>query len=185
MKLNLAEIKHRHYMPEFLNDNGLTGVGAEIGVFEGGYSWMFVEKWNGHHFYGIDPFENLPQEQWHDGCNRCDLKNVMENTIKRFAGIEKYSLVIRSSEKALSSFDDNTLDFIHIDGNHEYEAAKFDISHWWTKVKPGGIFSGHDFYDRDDDGMRCGVAKAVIEFSQRIQAPFTVLPCTTWVFQKP
>jgi hypothetical protein len=182
--MNLAEIKHRDQLPEFLNRHGLTGTGVEIGVFEGNYSDILLKGWKGHHLFGVDPFENLDTELYHDGCNRCDLKAVGEKTALRFKDEPRYKLLVMASTKAAGLFDDGVLDFVHIDGNHEYYAVQADMAAWWGKVKHGGLFTGHDAYNRDDDGMRCGVARAVIEFSQEMQLPFTVLPCTTWVFEK-
>ncbi len=183
--MNLFDIKHRHNLPEFLNEHGLTGTGVEIGVFEGGFSAMFIEKWKGERFIGIDPYKNYPTEEYHDGCNRCDLFEVGKKTAARFENEKKYFLFIQESIEATKHFNEGQLDFIHIDGNHHYEAVKADIAAWWAKMKPGGLFTGHDFYFRDDDGMKCGVAQAVIEFSQAAQLPFVVLPCTTWAFIKP
>jgi hypothetical protein len=39
---------------------------------------------------------------------------------------------------------DGLLAFCYIDAAHEYEGVKRDILAWKSKVKPGGIFAGHD-----------------------------------------
>jgi hypothetical protein len=46
---------------------------------------------------------------------------------------------------ALRHFKDGTLDFVYIDGNHEWPYVTHDIFYWAKKVKPGGIVSGHDY----------------------------------------
>ena len=183
--MNLLEIKHRHNLPAFLNDHGLLGAGVEIGIFTGGFSAMFVENWKGRMFYGVDSFKNIPTEQYHDGCNRCDLAEVGKTTAEFFKDKSNFTLIHKESLEAAKDLKYGELDFIHIDGNHHYEAAKADIVAWWPKMKAGGIFTGHDFYLRDDSEMKCEVARAVLEFSQEIQQPFAVLPCTTWAFIKP
>jgi len=33
----------------------------------------------------------------------------------------------------------------YIDADHSYDAVKEDILEWWSKVKLGGMISGHDF----------------------------------------
>lgn len=48
------------------------------------------------------------------------------------------------SIKVAQDFQDNSLDFVFIDANHEYEAVKLDIETWLPKVKVGGVLAGHD-----------------------------------------
>ena len=46
----------------------------------------------------------------------------------------------------LNKFEDEEIDFIMVDGAHEYEAVKSDIVNWWPKLKPNGVMFGDDFY---------------------------------------
>jgi predicted O-methyltransferase YrrM len=55
-------------------------------------------------------------------------------------------------------YKDRSLDFVFIDGSHEYEDVKEDIYHWYPKVKKGGIIAGHDYT------TYAGVKEAVDEF---------------------
>ena len=64
------------------------------------------------------------------------------------------------SVKAARCFEDGELDFVFIDGEHNYEAAKADIEAWWPKVRSGGLLISHD-YDRQ---RFPGVCRAVDEF---------------------
>jgi len=59
---------------------------------------------------------------------------------------------------ASKNYEDRTIDFIFIDGSHDYESVKADINAWLPKVKIGGIISGHDY------GSWKTVTKAVDEF---------------------
>ena len=58
--------------------------------------------------------------------------------------------------------EDGELDFVFIDGEHTYEAAKSDIEAWCPKVCSGGLLMGHD-YDRQ---RFPGVCRAVDEFGE-------------------
>jgi predicted O-methyltransferase YrrM len=40
---------------------------------------------------------------------------------------------------------DKSIDFIYIDGNHQYSSVKEDLILWIPKIKNGGIVSGHDY----------------------------------------
>lgn len=54
-------------------------------------------------------------------------------------------LIRETSMNAVYYFDDNSLDFVYIDANHDFLNVTQDIHYWLKKVKPGGILSGHDY----------------------------------------
>lgn len=62
------------------------------------------------------------------------------------------------SIQASKMYKDRSLDFVFIDGSHEYEDVKEDIYHWYPKIKKGGIIAGHDYT------TYAGVKEAVDEF---------------------
>jgi len=64
---------------------------------------------------------------------------------------------LKSTEAAVM-YEDRSLDFVFIDGSHEYQDVKEDLSFWYDKVKRGGTISGHDYTTYP------GVKKAVDEF---------------------
>lgn len=55
-----------------------------------------------------------------------------------------------SSVEASKQYEDQSLDFIFIDGSHKYEEVKNDILAWYPKLKYGGTLAGHD---RDFPGV--------------------------------
>ncbi|MEI6622580.1 MAG: class I SAM-dependent methyltransferase [Actinomycetes bacterium] len=59
------------------------------------------------------------------------------------------SLVIADSVRASTFFPDQSLDWVHLDANHDREHLGLDIGAWLPKVKPGGWLSGDD-YDTGD-----------------------------------
>lgn len=54
---------------------------------------------------------------------------------------------IRSdSREAAKLFEDGSLDFVFLDGDHSYDGLKADIEAWFPKMKPNdSIFAGHDY----------------------------------------
>ena len=49
------------------------------------------------------------------------------------------------SIEASKLYEDNSLDFVFIDGAHDYFNVKQDIEHWLPKVKVGGYIAGDDY----------------------------------------
>ena len=45
----------------------------------------------------------------------------------------------------LNKFKDQEIDYIMVDGAHEYDAVLDDIENWWPKLKPDGVMFGDDF----------------------------------------
>lgn len=65
-----------------------------------------------------------------------------------------YRLAVGESTQVAAIFADGSLDFVFIDGSHDYDSVKADILAWLPKVKPGGRLAGHDF---DEEGVHTAV----------------------------
>jgi predicted O-methyltransferase YrrM len=50
-----------------------------------------------------------------------------------------------TSLEAAATYEDNSLDFVLVDGSHEYNQVHKDISQWLKKVKSGGMIAGDDY----------------------------------------
>ncbi len=73
-------------------------------------------------------------------------------TVSDLANVEP----VKQPSVAAAEFVPGDLDMVFIDGAHDYESVKADITTWKAKLKPGGLLCGHD---RDWKG----VAQAVRE----------------------
>ena len=63
---------------------------------------------------------------------------------ERLSSYPQVELIYDTSTNFVSNLEDESLDFLFIDGDHSYEATFADISNYWPKVKKGGLFAGHD-----------------------------------------
>lgn len=59
------------------------------------------------------------------------------------------------SMTAVKNYEDRSLDFVFIDGDHNYDPVVADIKAWLPKIKQLGVLAGHDY------GWCEGVRRAV------------------------
>lgn len=74
-------------------------------------------------------------------------------------------------DDALKNFEDNSIEILHIDGLHTYEAVKHDFETWLPKVnKDTGIIMFHDVCETKDD---FGVYKLWDELKKKYENTIT------------
>lgn len=127
-----------------LNNSGAK-TGVEIGVFKGEFSRNILERWNGT-LYLIDPWRELSDEEYLDSSNHKNHQDAFAQTMESIKGFENRAFMLRGlGEEMVHLFQDNSLDYVYIDGNHDYDHVKQDLELWWPKLKPGGLMAGHDY----------------------------------------
>lgn len=116
-------------------------VGAEIGTEQGAYADCLLTKIPSLKLYCIDCWESYPEYREN---MQAKIDVYEQKTRNRLAG-KNCEIIKKYSMDAVNDFDDNSLDFVYIDGNHEFQQVTNDIAEWSKKVKVGGIIAGHDF----------------------------------------
>ena len=143
-----TEFKNRLEWLQLIKELIPVGVGVEVGSFNGDFAKDILTRWNGK-LYLVDVWRALGEE-YNDASNMKDHADAYFDTMKNIDGFEDRAIMIRAtSEQAVQLFADESLDFIYIDANHAYDFVKQDLEMWFPKLKPGGIFSGHDYLGLD------------------------------------
>ncbi len=139
-----------HVIPSLINKFNLKKM-CEIGVAFAGHADAILSKTDIDKFYAVDSYqlsETTTDNFTFDGINynQNHYNDLYEFAKKRLERFEDRSVFIRkTSEEASLMFDDDSIDIVFIDGEHTYSAIKNDINKWQSKVKMGGIISGHDY----------------------------------------
>lgn len=113
---------------------GDSNIGVELGVAEGVLSKRMVTSGKFAHFYGIDMYA--------DRHDTAQYKRAL-----RLTGLQSpYRLLRMRFEEAIDLFDDESLDFIYVDGYaHGGEDGGETLFRWYDKVKVGGLIAGDDY----------------------------------------
>jgi hypothetical protein len=166
----------RGHLPELLNRRGLDGTGAEIGVKRGIFSEQILRGWRGRRLISVDPWLEVPENEYADVANVTQDRHEQfyEEAARRLERFGDRSEIWRmTSAEAAARVDPGGLDFVYLDARHDYESVKEDLKHWFSKIRPGGIFAGHDYLDGLLPEGSFGVKSAVDEFFGRLDLPVT------------
>ena len=152
-------------------------VGIEIGAETGATSEHLLLNKDDLILHCVDPFQPYTDHSV-SGAEFPNHDDHYENFIARMKPYEERMILHRKiSDEALEEFEDDAYDFIFIDGLHEYHQVKKDIENYYSKIKNGGVFAGHD-YDYVAD-----VKRAVDEFAalKKAEVKFTDHDVWYWI----
>ena len=122
--------------------------GAEVGVCKGEHARALLRLNKNLKLLLVDPwcpYNRLSQEKADMRFDMCK---------KRLGHYEhRITYMKMSSMEAVRQVEDRSLDFVYIDGLHEFDPVMMDIISWVPKVRPGGIVAGHDYYSFYQSGI--------------------------------
>jgi hypothetical protein len=131
-------------------------VGAEIGVECALYSEKLCQA--GLRIYAIDAW--TAYKSYREHVSQAKLDGFYDEARERLAAYN-HQLIRCFSADAAGLFADESLDFVYIDGNHEFFNVTGDIWRWSKKVRRGGIVAGHDFRRNKKKAYACHVKDVV------------------------
>lgn len=114
--------------------------GVEVGTSQGIHALMMCENIPGIQLTCVDPYTRYHWKHSQDEHERCYA--LAHERLDPFG----VTIVRQSSMDAARGVPAESLDFVYIDGNHEFDFVMEDLITWSRRVKPGGIVAGHDYY---------------------------------------
>lgn len=166
-------------------------VGIEIGVHEGDFSATILKVAKPRKLYLVDPWEAQGGEMkgsWFGEeatGGQPSMDSRYQRVASRFAdqiGSGTFELIRKYSDAAAADFEDDSIDWIYIDGNHLYEYVKKDLELYFPKIKKGGLIAGDDY--GEGGWWQGGVKKAVDEFVEQGQVAVVSIKGSQFILQK-
>ncbi len=161
-------------LPGLLEELGDGLVGAEIGVWLGDTTRHLLASPRVARLYAIDPF--LSYDDWWGRIPQGLLDRHLEEVRMDLEPDARLVLLRQTSDEAVPAMEE--LDFVFIDGDHGYEQVRRDLRNYWQKLRPGGLFSGHDYRGLES------VQTAVNEFATELGVAVQEAPNDVWWWRK-
>lgn len=113
--------------------------GVEIGVMGGASAEIWCTANPQLHLVGIDPFGPYRKR---GGVTQQDAAYAATCKFLARFNVEVWR---EFSLDVVHKFDNESLDFINIDGDHSFDACMADLIAWVPKIRKGGIIAVHDY----------------------------------------
>jgi hypothetical protein len=120
--------------------------GVMVGIWDAVTAELFCQANKDIDLLCVDPWEAF------GGHSQQKLDRLCEISREKLAPF-KATVVRKKSIEVAGYITDKSLDFVYINGHHEFNPAMLDILYWAPKVKVGGIVSGHGFCNHYQGGV--------------------------------
>ncbi len=160
-------------------------VGAEIGVWKGYTSLMFLSRKIKKLFmidpYAVENYEYLGEEYMQNFYAKYSkltgefskagfmryYDKVYEDVVEKVKTYSAAEICRMTSDQWFEKNKDIKLDWIYIDGDHSYPQTKKDLNNSFNVVKSGGRIIGDDYKWPEAKSGKDGATKAVNEFIEQ------------------
>lgn len=126
-------------------------IGAEIGCANGRTTEYLLRHNATLKLFAVDLWQPVPAEvgggRQYKNWDFDRITQLFHSRTKPYAN--RMEVLCGVSWEMADLVRDNSLDFIFIDADHEYESVVKDIKAWTPKLKPGGFVTGHDTHFPD------------------------------------
>lgn len=154
-----------------------NGVFVEIGTYRGHFVDKVLSLNKTAKIYCIDPYSSY--DEYNDSMNKTIGETIYNETYSNLKSKygDRVQFIRLSSADAVGMIPDN-IDFLHIDGNHEYNFVKRDLEQYFPKVRSNGFIMGSGACD-EDDSKRDAKGNVFIEYSPDNYSNYGVIKAFT------
>lgn len=165
---DLQLVKQRNHISALLNRIRADTI-VEIGVRDGKNLLNLLSCNYIQQAYAVDIWKDTGIIAQNDERSSQKILDEQYNTVIELSQKDPRIHIIKDfSTNAAKLFPDEYFDFVYIDADHTEQAVTDDINSWWSKIRYGGILSGHDYspaiVNYGDYILTFGVIQAVNKF---------------------
>ena len=131
-------------------------IAVEIGVRYGWFSKYLLDNSCLEHLSAIDPWNFNEENNDPTGSYNIAKRNFHEYG-------DRVKMIVAKNEDVVHLFPINQIDFVYLDGLHDYLSVKKDLENWYGRLKNGGCMAGHDY----NKNQWSGLCRAVDEFVEK------------------
>jgi len=117
----------------------LVELGTHYGESYFGFCQSVVESGIQCACYAVDTWKGDEHSGLYGEEVFADVSAYNQNHYASFSNLLRMTF-----DDAVAHFEDGSLDLLHIDGLHTYNAVAHDVQNWFSKIRPGGILLLHD-----------------------------------------
>lgn len=153
---NAIYVERTAWANDLLGYNDDAIIGVEVGLWKADFALNMLQTRKNLVWYGVDPYAPYGRKR-----RKQDAWDVIYDRVfkKMLPFKERFTMVREFSHEAIPHLPQE-VDYIFIDGNHDYDFVLRDLRLYEPLLISGGIMSGHD-YTTPKDGVRRAVNEYV------------------------
>ena len=134
----VGHIPFAYWLIEILKPAVFVELGTHTGNSYFSFCQSIAENKTGTKSFAVDTWEGDAQAGFYD-------ESVYKSVERTNQDYELFSTLLRTTfDDAPEYFENKSVDLLHIDGLHTYEAVKHDFETWLPKMSENGIILFHD-----------------------------------------